>query len=71
MAISGNATTAYRLRRVNGEWVRYPTTSALKSACFPVREAIAAILRGECVLVAGDNVFAVKAAVEAAEAVQP
>jgi len=71
MAVSGGATTAYKLHRRGGEWVRYPTTSALKSACFPVPDAIAAILHGECVLVAGDNVFAVKAAVEAAEAVQP
>lgn len=59
MAVSGGATTAYRVRLENGAMVTVATT-ALRSRCASVTDAVRLLGEGKSALVAGSDVQAVR-----------
>ena len=64
MAVSGGATTAYRVSLSNGKAAIKPTTAA-GGICATPDEAIAAMLDGDTVTVAGADMWALQQALQA------
>ena len=64
MAISGGATTAYRVKLVNGK-VKIDGTTAAAIICAEPHEALTAILDGDTVTVQGSDMWAFQQAAKA------
>ncbi len=64
MAIAGGACSAYRVQ-VRDRQIYVQSTTALRSMCTPVEEAMLRLSRGELVTVAGSDVVEVRRRVEA------
>ena len=67
MAISGGATTAYKMT-IAGDTLRITPTTCLSSLCDRPAEAIAKIRRGETATVAGGDAYTVRVAVTGKDA---
>jgi len=61
MAIAGGATAAYRCQVVDDQ-LEMVATSALRSVCVPVRDALPLLSSGEKVLLAGSDMAALRVA---------